>query len=135
VKRRCGRAPGIGDNAGPNATQALASPGESTVQPETTRRNRSRLSLCALAVAFALSASASIAQPFVVNADDTLEKLLAAQKGKRVTVKLGPNDELTGVVKAVTPNVVHLGELTGREFFDAAVDLKRIRAVIVRTKN
>jgi hypothetical protein len=106
-----------------------------TVPLESVRRKVIRMPLCALAVAFALSASVSIAQPLVVGADDTLEKLLAAQKGKRVTVKLGPNDELTGVVRAVTPNVVHLGELTGREFFDAAVDIKQIRAVIVRTKN
>lgn len=78
---------------------------------------------------------AALAQPLNVNADDTIEKLLAAHKGKRVTVKLGPNDELTGVVKTVTPNVVVLAELTGREFFDAAVDVKQVRAVIVRTKN
>lgn len=102
---------------------------------EPARRNRYRLPLYALAVAFALIANVSIAQPLVVNTDDTLEKLLVAQKGKRVTVKLGPNDELSGVIKAVTPNIVHLGELTGREFFDAAVDLKQIRALIVRTKN
>ena len=102
---------------------------------EPTRRNLIGMPLCALAVAFALSANVSIAQPLVVNTDDTLEKLLVAQKGKRVTVKLGPNDELTGLVKTVTPNLVHLSELTGREFFDAAVDMKQIRAVIVRTKN
>ena len=89
----------------------------------------------ALAAAFACAAGLATAQPLVVNADDSIEKLLAAQKGKRVTVKLGPNDELTGVVRSVTPAIVHLGELAGREFFDAAVDLKQMRAVIVRTKN
>ena len=104
------------------------------MQLEPARRNRIRI-LCALAVAIALSANVSVAQPLVVNTDDTLERLLVAQKGKRVTVKLGPNDELTGMVKTVTPNLVHLGELSGREFFDAAVDMKQIRAVIVRTKN
>ena len=89
----------------------------------------------ALAVAFTSASFCAIAQPLVVNADDSIEKLLAAQKGKRVTVKLGPNDELTGVVRSVTPNVVHLGELAGRELFDAAVDIRQVRAVIVRTKN
>ena len=91
--------------------------------------------LVALAAACAFASGIASAQPLVVNADDSIEKLLAAQKGKRVTVKLGPNDELTGVVRSVTPSVVHLGELAGREFFDAAVDLKQVRAVIVRTKN
>lgn len=91
------------------------------------------LPLLALACTFA--AGVACAQPLVVNADDSIEKLLAAHKGKRVTVKLGPNDELTGVVRSVTPNVLHLGELAGREFFDAAIDVKQVRAVIVRTKN
>jgi len=89
----------------------------------------------ALAAMLACAPGFAFAQPLVVNADDSIEKLLAAQKGKRVTVKLGPNDELTGVVRSVTPNVVHLGELAGRELFDAAVDIKQVRAVIVRTKS
>lgn len=88
-----------------------------------------------LAIAAALPLPPALAQALTVSADDTIEKLLAAQKGKRVTVKLGPNDELTGVVKNVTPGVVHLSELAGREFFDAAVDLKAVKAVIVRTRN
>jgi hypothetical protein len=87
------------------------------------------------AVLAILAAGAVLAQPLTVGADDTIEKLLAAQKGKRVTLKLGPGDELTGVVKSVTPTVVHLSELAGREFFDAAVDMKSVRAVIVRTRN
>ena len=92
-------------------------------------------SLASLALAISLASATALAQPLVVNPDDSIEKLLAAHKGKRVTVKLGPNDELTGVVKAVTANIVHLGELSGREFFDAAIDIKQVRAVIVRTKN
>lgn len=96
---------------------------------------RLRLRLLALAAACACAASFASAQPLVVTADDSIEKLLAAQKGKRVTVKLGPNDELTGVVRTVSPNVLHLGELAGRELFDAAIDIKQVRAVIVRTKN
>ena len=92
--------------------------------------------LAGVALASALALALPLAaQPLTVAADDTIEKLLAAHKGKRVTLKLGPGDELTGVVKAVTPNVVHLSELAGREFFDAAVDVKSVRAVIVRTRN
>ena len=94
------------------------------------------LSLKTLVAAAAVAVcSVTLAQPLNVNADDTIEKLLVAHKGKRVTVKLGPNDELTGVVKTITPNIVVLSELTGREFFDAAVDVKQVRAVIVRTRN
>lgn len=82
----------------------------------------------------AMTSTPIAAQSFTVSQDDTIEKVLAAQKGKRVTVKVGPSDELTGVVKLVTPKVVHLSELAGREFFDAVVDLQHVVAVIVRTR-
>lgn len=99
------------------------------------QRIRALRRCAAAAVALSLVASLACAQALDLRADDTIEKLLAAHKGKRVTIKLGPNDELTGVVKSVTPNLVHLGELVGREFFDAAVDVRQVRAVIVRTRN
>ncbi|CAG0992404.1 hypothetical protein BURK1_02340 [Burkholderiales bacterium] len=85
-------------------------------------------------VASALCALPVHAQPLAVSADDTVETVLSAHKGKRVTVKLGPGDELTGVVKAVTPQVVHLSEIAGREFFDAVVDTRRVVAVLVRVR-
>ena len=90
--------------------------------------------LAAVLLAAALCLPAAGAQTLTVGADDTVEKVLAAQKGKRVTVKLGPGDELTGIVKLVTPQVVHLGEIAGRELFDAVVDTRRVVAVLVRTK-
>ena len=97
-----------------------------------------RLTLAALAVAIALAIPPALAQPaaqpLAVGADATVEKVLVAQVGKRVTLKLGPGDELTGTVKLVTPKVVHLSEIAGREFFDAVVDTTRIVAVLVRTK-
>ena len=64
----------------------------------------------------------------------TVKSLLEAQKGKRVGVLLTTGQELTGVVTTVGATVVHLSELTGREFFDAVVLLDRVSAVIVRTR-
>jgi len=101
-----------------------------------------RSSLPALALAASLAVALAVptalaqqaAQPLAVSADATVEKVLVAQMGKRVTLKLGPGDELTGTVKLVTPKVVHLGEIAGREFFDAVVDTTHIVAVLVRTK-
>jgi hypothetical protein len=101
--------------------------------PSIASRTACSIAPLALAAALAGASGFAMAQPLVVHADDSIEKLLAAHK--RVTVRLGPNDELTGVVKSVSSNVVHLGELSGREFFDAAVDVKQVRAIIVRTRN
>lgn len=88
----------------------------------------------ALLLACACASAPVAAQPLAVGPGDTVSKVLAAQTGKRVTLKLGPGDEITGVVKLVTPDVVHLSEIAGREFFDAVVDAKRVVAVIVRVK-
>jgi hypothetical protein len=64
---------------------------------------------------------------------DTIESVLRAQKG-RVTVRLRSGQELTGAVRSVDVRLLHLGSLTGREFFDAVVPMEAIEAVIVRTK-
>lgn len=90
--------------------------------------------LHALVLACACLAAPAAAQSPAIGPGDTVGKVLAAQTGKRVTLKLGPGDELTGTVKLVTPDIVHLSEVAGREFFDAVVDAKRVVAVIVRVK-
>jgi len=86
-----------------------------------------------LLVAGAL-ATAAVAEPLVAGPNDTIGKLLAAQTGKVVTLKLGCNEELTGKVRAVSAEVVHLSELTGKEFYDAAVATSSISAVLVRAR-
>lgn len=90
--------------------------------------------LVAVLLACACAAAPAIAQSPSVGPGDTVAKVLAGQAGKRVTLKLGPGDEITGVVKLVTPDVVHLSEIAGREFFDAVIDTKHVIAVIVRVK-
>ena len=42
--------------------------------------------------------------------------------------------ELSGTLRESTDRLVLLGELSGREFFDAIVSIEAIEAVIVRTK-
>jgi|CXWL01.1.fsa_nt_gi hypothetical protein len=92
-----------------------------------------RLPLAALAATFLIALPAS-AQELAVSARDTVQSVLAAQKGKRVTLRLSGGQELTGTVREATDKLVVLGALTGREFFDAAVPLEKVEAVLVRTK-
>jgi hypothetical protein len=70
-----------------------------------------------------------------VAASDTVESVLAAQKGKKVTVRLRSGQDTTGTVTMVTPRVVQLAAIAGKEFFDAVVPLEAIEAVYVRTKD
>ena len=86
--------------------------------------------LVGVALAWAVPASAQLQ----VGAGDTVESVLKAQNGKRVTLRLRSNQELTGIVRTSNARVVQLGALSGREFFDAVVPLEAIDAVIVRTK-
>jgi hypothetical protein len=74
------------------------------------------------------------ADVLAVKAGDTIPKLLEERKGKRVTLRLQGGEELTGKVRAVTSELVQLGELSGSDFFDAVVEVNRISALIVRVK-
>lgn len=85
----------------------------------------------ALAGAAAPAASAELR----ASASDSVESVLAAQKDKRVTVRLRSGQEVTGTVRNVTGKLVQLGAVTGREFFDAVVPLEAVEAVLVRTKD
>jgi len=68
-------------------------------------------------------------------ATDTVETVLAAQKGKRVTVRLRSGQEATGTVALVSAKLVQLSGVAGKEFFDAVIPLEAIEAVFVRTRD
>ena len=69
------------------------------------------------------------AQGLTVASGDSIQTILAARKGKPVTVRLSSDQELTGVVREVSAKLLVLGSLAGREFFDAAIPLEKIEAV------
>lgn len=74
------------------------------------------------------------ADPVSVGDKDSLRSILTAQLGKRVAVKIKSGEELSGTVRAVTKDLTHLGELAGKEFYDAVIVNKAIEAVVIRVK-
>lgn len=92
-----------------------------------------RILLAALAASFVLALPAQ-AQGLSVAANDSIQTVLAARKGKAVTLRLSGGQELSGTVREATGKLVVLGALSGREFFDAVVALEKIEAVLVRNK-
>lgn len=90
------------------------------------------LVLVALVVATCLPSAYAQDTKLEVRSADTVKSMLERQVGKRVGVVLTTGQELSGVVSSVGDKVVHLSELSGREFFDAVVSLEHIRAVVVR---
>ncbi len=88
-----------------------------------------------LAAALAASSIAfAHAQEVTVSASDTTQSVLAAQKGKRVTLRLTSGQEFTGTVREANANVVVLAAVSGREFFDAVIPLDSIEAILIRNK-
>jgi hypothetical protein len=69
-----------------------------------------------------------------ISGSDTFQSVLTAQKGSRVTVRTRSGQDVTGIVRDVNANVVQIGGVTGKEFFDAVVPLSAVDAVYVRVK-
>jgi hypothetical protein len=66
--------------------------------------------------------------------DDTVKTLLERQVGKSVELRMRSGEKLAGKLERVGDTMVHLSQLTGAEFYDAAVALDSISAVVVRAK-
>jgi len=71
---------------------------------------------------------------FKAKITDTLVSVLRSHKDERVTVRLDSGGTLTGVVRMVNINIVQLGELSGKEFYDTVIDINDIEAVVMRVK-
>jgi hypothetical protein len=96
-------------------------------------KNAFRVLVVTATLAFAaLPASAA---ELKIGASDTVQTTLVGQKGARVTVRTRSGQEITGVVREVNANVVQIGAVTGKEFFDAVIPLTAVDAVYVRVKD
>jgi len=86
---------------------------------------------------FATASSASFAaEPkFQIQTSDTIQNILIREADQRVILRLQCGEEMSGTVSKVGEWVVHLSALSGREFYDAAVRLDQISAVIVRVRD
>lgn len=80
-------------------------------------------------------APAAFAADLKIKDGDTIRKVLEDRKGKVVTVRLTDGEEMTGTVRAVTKELLQLGELSGKEYFDGIAEIGKISAVIVQVKN
>ena len=97
------------------------------------RNVRNAISLVLFTAALAGAPTASGAE-VKLGANDSLQTLLAAQKGARITVRLRSGQEFVGTMREVNSRVVQLGALGGKEFFDAVIPLEAVEAVFFRVK-
>ena len=93
-----------------------------------------KTALMNLTAVLACAALPALGADLKIGASDNVQTVLAGQKGVRVTVRVRSGQELTGLVREVNGNVVQLGAVGGKEFFDAVVPLAAVDAVLVRVK-
>lgn len=88
-----------------------------------------------VAVILAFASSDLIAQSKIdLQPSDTIISILQRNTGQTVELRMKSGEKIGGKVEKVGDKLVHLSQLTGAEFFDAAVDTADVAAVIVRTK-
>ncbi len=95
---------------------------------------RKLISLAIFLLSLTVLPTTSIAAPISVGKDDTVQSILLANVGKRVTVILNSGKELSGKVTTVSAHTTHINQLTGKEFYDAVVSTKAVIAVVIRVK-
>jgi len=97
-------------------------------------KNVRRTIFAALFTTALASTSVASGAEVKLGANDSLQTVLAAQKGTRVTVRLRSGQEFAGIVRESNSRVVQLGSLGGKEFFDAVIPLDAVEAVFFRSK-
>jgi hypothetical protein len=89
-----------------------------------------------VALIFALACGGLFAQGKIdLQPSDTIIGILQKNVGQVVELRMKSGEKIAGKIEKVGDKLVHLSQLTGAEFFDAAVDTADVAAVIVRTKS
>jgi hypothetical protein len=65
---------------------------------------------------------------------DTILSVLQRNTGQIVELRMTSGEKIGGKVEKIGDKLVHISQLTGAEFYDAAVDVAQVAAVVVRTK-
>ncbi|MGA2400730.1 MAG: hypothetical protein ABSG91_03370 [Syntrophobacteraceae bacterium] len=68
------------------------------------------------------------------NVDTSMMENLVVLKGKSVTIYLASGQTITGVVNGVKGNLLHLGKISQKDFYDALVALDRISAIEMKVR-
>jgi hypothetical protein len=92
-------------------------------------------SLILFALVTSLACSNLFAQGKIdLQESDTILSILQKNIGQTVELRMKSGEKMGGKVEKVGDKLAHLSQLTGAEFFDAAIDTADIAAVLVRTK-
>ncbi|HUL31980.1 MAG TPA: hypothetical protein VLZ03_16130 [Thermodesulfobacteriota bacterium] len=63
-----------------------------------------------------------------------IKDILKENMGKRVYVRMESGEEILGIVAKVGDQLVQISEVAGRDFYDAAIRIDRINAVMFKVR-
>jgi hypothetical protein len=110
----------------------------SLANPALVRHNEEIMKRPSLLIAFILAFACCdlFAQGKIdLQPSDTILSILQKNTGQTVELRMKSGEKIGGKVEKVAEKLVHLSQLSGAEFFDAAIDTADVSAVIVRTKS
>jgi hypothetical protein len=86
-----------------------------------------------LATLLILATTSAFAQsPLGFQTSDSIVSLLKRQVGQRVELRLKSGEKIGGKVESLGEKLVHLSAITGMEFYEAAIVVDDVSAVLVR---
>ncbi|MCB1896159.1 MAG: hypothetical protein H6945_10520 [Zoogloeaceae bacterium] len=89
----------------------------------------------AVAIVCLFLAAHAAAEPVTISPSDTTQSFIVAHKGQRVMMRLRSGQEMSGTIRDASERLLVLGEVAGREFFDAVIPIDAIEAVLVRVRD
>lgn len=88
-----------------------------------------------IVILFALVCSNGFAQGKIdLQTSDTILGILQKNIGQVVELRMKSGEKIAGKLEKVGDKLVQLSQLTGAEFYDAAVDAADVSAVVIRTR-
>ncbi len=94
-----------------------------------------QLLLALLAVVALVSPNALAQSKIDLQAIDTIRSVLQRQVGKAVELRLKSGEKIAGKLEKVTDKMAHLAQITDADFYDAAVDLDSVAAIVWRARS
>lgn len=92
-----------------------------------------QLLLC-ICLVTALCSAAFAQSKIELQKDDTLRAILERQVGQPIDLRMKSGEKISGKLEKVGDHLAHVSQLTGADFYDAAVAIEEIAAVVVRVR-
>lgn len=73
--------------------------------------------------------------PLELQSNDTMHAVLEREVGKPVELRLKSGEKIAGKLQKVSGSLAHLAQLTDATFYDAAVDIESVAAMVVRARS